>query len=98
MFSIRPISNLLRNRLCQFVLAALFIASADAGRILWAAPPPNEPMSPPTAAAIRQALGKRVELKYEELPLNEVAKDLQAKVGIPVHLDTKGALGCWSRR
>ena len=44
----------------------------------------------PTAeAAVRRALAKRVELKYEKQPLEQVAADLQAKLGVPVYLDPR---------
>jgi hypothetical protein len=40
-------------------------------------------------AAIRQALAKPVELKYDKLPLGKVAEDLQSALGVPVRLDGK---------
>jgi serpin B len=45
--------------------------------------------SPAAKVSVRQALDKRVELKYEELPLDQVAKDLHEKLDIPVHVDRK---------
>ncbi|MCE5269629.1 MAG: serpin family protein [Planctomycetaceae bacterium] len=48
-----------------------------------------EPKRPNAEEAIRQALAKPIELKYDRLPLNKVADDLQAKLGVPVRLDKK---------
>ena len=38
-------------------------------------------------AAIRRALDQPLELKYDSVPLEKVAADLEAKLGIPVRLD-----------
>jgi serpin B len=43
-------------------------------------------------AAIRQALKKQMELNYHGEPLEQIAKELQTKLGAPVYLDIK-ALG-----
>jgi hypothetical protein len=52
-----------------------------------AAPAAQERTSP--AAAIRQALAKPIAVDYNKLPLKEVAKDLEAKLGVPVRLDSR---------
>jgi hypothetical protein len=43
----------------------------------------------PANAAVRQALKKQVKLDYTEEPLEQVVKDLQTRLGIPVLLDVK---------
>jgi hypothetical protein len=45
--------------------------------------------SPLAEAAIRSALAKPIDVRYDKTPLNRVAADLQAKLGIPVQLDVK---------
>jgi serpin B len=81
-----------------FVLATFFTVSIDGAFLLGAEKPaaeaaptqtPGGPGKPSAEAAIRQALTKRVELKYDNLPLGKVAQDLQAKLGVPVRLDSK---------
>ena len=50
------------------------------------------PLCPPVApamAAIRRALVKPLDVKYDNVPLEKVAADIQAKLGIPVRLDNK---------
>ena len=49
----------------------------------------NTTKSRTTEAAIRRALAKPVELKYDKLPLGKVAEDLERKLGVPVRLDDR---------
>ena len=48
---------------------------------------PSRPIDP--AAAIRAALGRPLDVKYDKTPLDQVAADLQIKLAIPVQLDRK---------
>ena len=81
---------MVRNRHCTLAVAAIVAALTFCCQLLAddapGSPPPKKP-SP--KEVIRQALAKPVELKYDKVPLNEVAKDLEAKLGVPVRLDAK---------
>ncbi len=53
-----------------------------------AAPPAKQrPASP--QEKVPQALGRRLELNYDRVPLDRVARDLQNKLGVPVRLDDR---------
>ena len=73
------------------------LAALVPGFLLWADEPvakpernqtTGEPKTPSPEELIRQALAKRLKVKYDELPLSKVAEDIQAKLGAPVRLDT----------
>ncbi len=51
--------------------------------------PGSPPKKPSPKEVIRQALARLVELKYENVPLEDVTKDLETKLGVPVRLDVK---------
>ena len=50
--------------------------------------PPSATPKPSAEEAIRQALKKNVSLWYYEVPLSDIAWDLESKLGVPVRLDT----------
>jgi hypothetical protein len=74
------------NRVLRFTVAALLAATVVQRGLLRA----DEPT---TDAAVRQALANRVELKYIDEPLEQVAADLHAKLGIPLCIDSKAFTG-----
>ena len=87
-----------RNCVYRLVVLAILIAQGPGSYLLSAEGPAAKPEPSPTAGEpkkpspedlIRQALNKRVELKYTEEPLWDVLKDLHAKLGIPIQLDAK---------
>ena len=71
-----------RSRFFWFVAAAILMAAVLENSHLRAD-------DSPANAAVRQALKKQVKLDYAEEPLEQVIKDLQTKLGIPVFLDAK---------
>ena len=81
-------------RLAMFVPS--IVVSIAAGNLLAADSPTKpaatsqraRPEKPSAEAAIRQSLTKTVTLLYHEVPLRNVAVDLEAKLGVPVRLDT----------
>jgi serpin B len=82
---------MMRNQLCMLALAAfmaVFVLKAD--RLAADEPAADrQPKKPLTRDVIRQALAKPVEVKFKETPFDEVAQDLQTKLGVPVRLDIK---------
>lgn len=83
-------------RLLMFVMSS--VVSVDAGNLLAAETPtkpavpahtPGGPEKLSAEAAIRQSLTKKVSLSYLEVPLRQVAEDLEVKLGVPVRLDTE---------
>ena len=65
------------RRLSWFLAATILVAALLANAVLRA----DEPNA---NAAIRQALKKPMELNYHGEPLEQIAKELQTKLGIPV--------------
>ena len=78
-----------QNRLCKLAFVSLFVIALGRTCLVSAA---GQPKQPTAGEAIREALAKPVDLKYDKLPLQKVAEDLQAKLGVPVRLDNR-ALG-----
>jgi len=83
-------------RLLMLVMS--LVVSVDAGnslavetlnKVAASSPMPGGPEKPSAEAAIRQSLTKNVSLWYHEVPLRDVAKDLETKLGVPVRLDTE---------
>ena len=87
-----------RSWACRSLMFAMsLVVSFDVGNLFAAESPPKPPTpiqtprgaeKPSTEAAIRQSLTKNVTLWYHEVPLRDVAMDLEAKLGVPVRLDT----------
>jgi len=80
-------------RLLFFVMS--IVVSVGAGNLLAAETPtkpapsqtPGGDKKPSAEGAIRQSLTKNVSLWYHEVPLPQVAEDLESKLGVPVRLD-----------
>ncbi len=75
----------MRHSRSIYFLAAILAAALPANRALRAD-------DSPANAAIHRALQKQVALKYTAEPLEQVAKGLQTKLGIPILLDSKALI------
>ncbi len=75
-----------RNHIFRLALVSLVVATLAGTCLVSAA---GEPKRPTAEEAIRQALSKPVDLRYNKVPLGKVAEDLQAKLGVPVVVDIR---------